>query len=232
MPLKKDKGDCMKPIIFSIREAQALLNTKPGVWPAEPIDASKPYKSQTRRVAVMPKNAPEGSVPFINSYIPQILYPQPGIYVYLRVKQRYEVGDKLWVRETWQKGLTEDEERYYLYKADGEDRSDWKSSNGHSFSWKPSVHMPRNAARLFLEVKEVRVERLQGITDADALCEGVDINYCPVKKIADGSLKFCDTDKPAVFYLASLWDAVNAKRGYSWDTNPWVFVYEFMRVER
>jgi len=80
--------------------------------------------------------------------------------------------------------------------------------------WKPSIHMPRYAARLFLEVKAVRVERLQDITEADAMAEGV--------------LPFNNQALRAKSYFEELWNAINGKG--AWESRPWVWVYEFMRV--
>lgn len=77
----------------------------------------------------------------------------------------------------------------------------------------------REAARLFLRVTEVRVERLQEITEEDAVAEGVQVN-----PDAPAAL----TDRTA---FARLWDSLNAKRGFAWDSNPWVWVYRFERVE-
>ena len=87
--------------------------------------------------------------------------------------------------------------------------------------------MPRWASRINLEVKAVRVERVQDIKAEDALAEGVN---------SDGNMfmdyqrkDFCRTWSVRSFQ--SLWDSINAKRGYAWDTNPWVWVVEFARVQ-
>jgi hypothetical protein len=78
---------------------------------------------------------------------------------------------------------------------------------------KPSIFMPRAAARLFLRVKNVRAERLQDISEEDAIAEGVD-------GIEPGEL---------FFNFIALWNSLNAKRGYGWEANPWVWVYTFER---
>jgi hypothetical protein len=131
---------------------------------------------------------------------------------------RYQPGDTLWVRETWQrlkieKPINAVPDDYkpiqYVYKAD----DDMSNSDGTDFKWRPSIHMPRTAARIFLTVKDVWVERVQDITEEDVMREG-----WPFKKICEGDY---DLD-----YFA-LWNKLNKKRGYGWDTNPWVFVIEF-----
>ena len=243
----------MKPIIFSSPMAKALLNTKPGVWPAEPIDASKPCKSQTRRVMK-----------------PQPLFEigKPGFWHWKDCRWMggiadhapYKVGDILYVREKWCKlwkldgndQIIEGTEKYY-YAADGYNPTEFNyflDSNGnHDVErccprWKPSIHMPREAARIFLEVKSVRVERLQDISEADAKAEGVEINHHCEKKhknqkiVACGSpdnkCVDCDLFKTKSFKAGFqyLWNSINAKRSYSLESNPWVWVYEFARVER
>lgn len=142
-------------------------------------------------------------------------------------------GDRLWVRETW--CYATDSFAVTVgagYKADGAVvlRGDLPLStipdgsqvfNGHAEKWptnvtrwRPSIHMPRWASRLTLELTGVRVERLQDITEADAIAEGV-------------------TSPPGwanVPGFAVLWNSINAARGYGWDANPWVWVVEFRRL--
>ena len=87
---------------------------------------------------------------------------------------KYKIGDILWVRETWQhtKCLNinfEDENYGYVYKADEQPWEDYEH-----WTWKPSIFMPKEACRIFLKIKSIRVERLNEITEADALAEGVE----------------------------------------------------------
>lgn len=86
--------------------------------------------------------------------------------------------------------------------------------------WRPSIHMPRWACRLVLEVTAVRIERLQAITSDDAIDEGIEPSDVG------------DAREEAAFNVtayAELWDALNKKRGFGWDVNPWVWVVEFKR---
>lgn len=96
------------------------------------------------------------------------------------------------------------------YRADGEDLKQCDR-------WRRSIHMPRHLSRILLEVIDVRVERVQNISSSDAYAEGVSVKY------PDG----CD---PIVDF-ANIWDSINAKRGYRWDANPWVWVVSFKRIE-
>jgi hypothetical protein len=113
-----------------------------------------------------------------------------------------EPGDRLWVRETWAPDAGD-----ILFKAD------LGADDAKAIKWRPSIFIPRSASRLFLEVAAVRVERVQDITEEEAKAEGV-------------------RDTMSNRYLFSvLWDSINAKRGYGWDANPWVWVVEFKRVK-
>ena len=132
----------------------------------------------------------------------------------------YKPGDILWVRETWcthedMADVFENQLRPgYYYKAN-EIGKEWVNDR-EIVKWRPSIFMPREAARLFLKVKTVRVERLQDITAHDAIREGM-----------ESVMPFDTVDE-----FKELWDNLNAKRGYGWDTNPWVWVYEFEKINK
>lgn len=127
-----------------------------------------------------------------------------------------KIGDRLWIRETWQTagGKT------VTYRADW-DRTKIKTSD--LIKWKPSIHMPRWASRITLEITDIRVERLQEISEWDCLKEGVVID------------KDCENEeqklKSALVSFLELWDSINEKRGYGWDTNCWVWVISFRRLK-
>lgn len=128
---------------------------------------------------------------------------------------KYDIGDILWVRETWwhNREVWGDSE-VFLYKADfpigGYDHVD-------AYKWKPSIFMPKDACRIKLRVTDIRIERLLSITEKDAEAEGVDCSS------VDGgqTLLF----KPAFF---DLWDKINGKG--SWEKNPWAWVITFERI--
>lgn len=129
--------------------------------------------------------------------------------------------DILWVRETWcninKPGIAP--EYYYLADClqpwvEDYDPSEWK--------WKPSIHMPREAARLFLRVNKVRVERLQDITEEDAISEGT-------KLLSHDGKTIYTKDYRNAFQV--LWNSLYSKQGFGWDANPWVWVIEFERVD-
>jgi hypothetical protein len=138
-------------------------------------------------------------------------------------------GDRLWVREAWAwsgDGAIPAFDRVrkggVWFRADPE-----RTSPG--IRWRPSIHMPRWASRITLEVTGVRVERLQDISEADAQAEGVTPKWepgCSGRLMeALGGFSF----RPAASAYADLWEQINGPG--SWDANPWVWVVEFRRVE-
>lgn len=140
-------------------------------------------------------------------------------------------GDILWVRETWahrHETATAGGVEYTLV-----DEIIYKADNPDAIAlWKPSIHMPREAARLFLRVKDVRVERLQDISEADAQAEGIQwIEKGPVRggHYTDG--KAILSFKTAREAFQSLWDNIPQRTDYTWHDNPWVWVIEFERVD-
>ncbi|WP_230877560.1 MULTISPECIES: hypothetical protein [unclassified Burkholderia] len=163
-----------------------------------------------------------------------------------------DVGDRLWVRETHEVRRIGTEtfeggrptRRYagIAYQADDGRAEvdidldtfqalDAKESRG----WTPSIHMPRWASRITLEITGVRAERLQSISESDAIAEGIE----PFKT-DDPDLKGMWRDyseegmasgNPIGSFL-TLWDGINAARGHGWEANPWVWVVEFRRIER
>jgi hypothetical protein len=234
-----------KPIIFLTPMVQALLNTKPGIWPAMPIDPAKPYKCQTRRV-VKPRYR-EGEAGF--EVATDEKTGAKGIIIINEEGGHSRDGyynppywdDILWVRETWRVsavGIAGSEEFAQINYSTGDFMS-IGINNEQSLcyttksKWQSPYFFPRKAARLFLEVKSIRLERLQEISEEDAKAEGAGICtwFRPYKRDEGESICFNNevpTRKAAFF---NLWDSINAKRGYSWESNPWVWVYEFMRIK-
>ncbi len=133
-------------------------------------------------------------------------------------------GDRLWVRETWQAVSGNDRARHIMTHP-RPDRG-WLEyaatprADEPAYKWRPSIHMPRWASRITLEVTGVRVERLQDISEADAMAEGV--HYSLLEKIQAGQ------DRWARHAYKKLWETINGSD--SWDLNPWVWVVEFKRV--
>ena len=193
-----------KPMLFNIDMVRAILAGK---------------KTVTRRV-VKPQPAGDGSAPielitrpgFWNSFGDDFVYRQP-----------YEPGDILYVREAW--SITDNLWNgmdMILYGAD---------YNGNQYSnirWRPSIHMPKEAARIFLRVKDVRVERLQNISLQDCMKEGIS-----KERIEERDAIRLKAAAKSIY--EKIWNSTikPADRAvYGWDANPWVWVIEFERCEK
>ena len=155
-------------------------------------------------------------------------------------------GDRLWVRESWLK-LDRDHRHDVskpndwlapwgdkprrngcAYKADATSESERCRLELGYKNWTPSIHMPRWASRITLEVTNVRVERLLSITEDDAISEGATLADNPDYDPDD---PFDDAPQSYRAGFLESWGKINAKRGFAYDMNPWVWVLEFKRVE-
>ena len=129
---------------------------------------------------------------------------------------RYDRGDILWVRETW--SPVNVRPRRYIYKADVDRRIG--EGVGLPLCWHPSIHMPKEAARIFLRVTDVRVERLQDMSVDDVFKEGVFVKSTFEHIWDRWRLIWDDTIKP------------KDRPTYGWEANPWVWVIEFEQCEK
>ena len=190
------------PILFSVEMVRAIMEGR---------------KTQTRRV-IKPQPNDIRESPFVKSGI-------EDTHGY-EIKRKYAPGDKLWVRETWMP-FTENGVRsgMAIYRATDKPEQD----GDRPLKWRPSIFMPRWASRITLEVVSVRVERVQDISEEDALSEG--ISFWKPKEMDNRPFEENFWTNYPQFAFQNLWDSINAKRGYSWDANPWVWVIEFRRVE-
>ncbi|MEN6623834.1 MAG: hypothetical protein ABFD50_20075 [Smithella sp.] len=218
----------MKPIIFSTQMIQAILSGN---------------KTQTRRVI---KPQPSDGLDFIqtdDNYAVFQKYETSEDMIRIQlIKSRYLPGDILWVRETFFcdeclpncPGRTDKDEcpfnrigdKCYGYKEQYTYQTDIK--------WRPSIFMPKEAARLFLQVTDVYPQKLQDITEQDAKAEGAPswFTVIDVKKETkygvEYSIKNCPEEKKKYTTgFKILWDSINAKRGYSFESDPWVWVISF-----
>lgn len=138
-----------------------------------------------------------------------------------------KIGDHLWVRETFLH-IDDTEDKLdgmgsqTYYKASTDTKSDRAYMEKHGLKWKPSIHMPRSACRLVLEITNVRVERLQDITKEDAKAEGFDYSTHP-SAIEMGYAIGAKTN------FRFTWEEIYGQS--SWNQNPWVWVVEFKVIE-
>lgn len=218
-----------RPILFSGPMVQAILAGR---------------KTQTRRAVKVPElnhsdfaKGNGGAYLDGNGFLSACTNQRPGVFFYAGDKKGRKIrcpygvpGDRLWVREKWYVNPCGE---CVGYAADGE-------PVGHIYKPKPSIHLPRKFARITLELTDVRVQRVQEITEVDAVAEGMRCGtegQCVMR--SDGSAYrmtghdwSCD-DKWDVAHNApthafhSLWDTINAKRGYPWADNPWVWALSF-----
>ena len=217
----------MKPIIFSTENVKALLDGRKTM-------ARLPIKHQPDKSAQFKQISCGWACFEIDIGMWNIMLP-------------HQPGDVLWVRETFAR-----HNKGVAYKADSDQRK-IKILKGF---WEPPLHMPREDARLFLRVTDVRVERVQDISEEDAIREGImytdfGMNEDMGKLSVDGGETFHElkprhypgyhaggaTNPSQCVYtarsaFAGEWDDRNAKRGYGWDTNPFCWVIEFKRIEK
>lgn len=185
------------PILFNTEMVKAILDGR---------------KTQTRRII---KPQPTASGGFLANVIPLWLYPQEYINKYCH----YRIGDRLWVRETFDTALNiikrEDD---VFYKADYND-----TMPKGIYNWKPSIFMPRWASRINLEITDIRVQRIQDITEEDAIAEGITKIQCDCGDCIDSTI---------IGAYQDLWNSINSKQGYGWDINPCVWIINFIRISR
>lgn len=213
-----------RPILFSGPMVRAILEGR---------------KSQTRRVLKNPEyyGCPTGDCP--HQYGHEC---DAAMQVHALPDVRIKVGDTLWVRESWycddyrvQRGpyLQPDDMDLDQARADG--ILIYAADKLHPYEqeqpiWKPSIHMPRWASRITLKVTDVRVERLQDISEADAIAEGI-VRYEPT---LEDAAEYAATEGQMIENnprqaFRDLWTSINGQA--SWDANPWVVAYSFERVK-
>jgi hypothetical protein len=184
-----------RPILFSTPMVQAIMEGR---------------KTQTRRIA-------KGhALQFLDAGLLSEYVSKQDLCPY------GELGDILWVRETWALPVDADgNDAGYQYKADYSDGSErWK--------WKPSIHMQKSACRLFLQITYIAIERLNDISDDDAIAEGI-IGWSDASGFGHPDHDYPTVDNPVESYK-SLWKKINGEE--SWNENPWVWVIEFKRIKR
>lgn len=179
-------------------------------------------KTCTRRLVkgYIPKNAQFGYTAFtpFGTISCRGLFETPGRtgYGIKFFKLPYQPGDILYVRETWYKSPSQ-----YMYRADYSDTEEfYRNGKKIEMKWYPSIHMPKEAARIWLRVTDVRVERVQDIGYMDCIHEGT-----PYKQI----------ERDVIKGFSNLWDSTIKKSDldrYGWDANPYVWAISFERCEK
>ena len=206
----------IKPILFNTEMVRAILDGRKSC--TRRLVKPQPDEKHTYPLGFVTDSTEKKEVGCfgfgINEYGGSIQYAKP----------QYQPGDILYVRETW--CLRYDGEKYF-YKADkNTPREEKRLIDYNNTSWHPSIHMPKKAARIWLKVTDVRVERLQEITAESALTEGAD-KYIH----ANGTLN----EDQTITSFIGIWNSTIKKSDldrYGFDANPWVWVISFERCAK
>ncbi|WP_329805443.1 hypothetical protein [Flavobacterium facile] len=214
----------MHPILFNTEMVQAILQGR---------------KTQTRRTKglnIINIDPSDWKIEQLKS-----LWAKSDINGFKKLKKPYEVGDVLWVRENFYSIESENHwsvsqmvmcESKIFYAADIQNHETIRPL--HRGKSRPSIHMPKTFARIFLQIKDVRIEKLNDISDKDSIAEGINTENCegkecyyfyPSNDLRDDS--YLDSPKTS-FY--SLWNSINGEK--AWALNPWVWVVEFECIEK
>ena len=202
----------IKPILFNTEMVRAILDGRK-TCTRRILKGGIPFDEKAEYWNVLKKG--EWSGPICSEY-------------FIKQGSPYKPGDILYVRETWC-GLPVNEAGHfrghpiYYYRADGDLRPEgWRGA------WHPSIHMPKEAARIWLKVTDVRVERLQDITAEQILKEGIGLTQDMIESVKEMK-EHCDIP------FAATWNHTLKKSDldrYGWAANPWVWVIEFERCEK
>lgn len=195
----------IKPILFNTEMVRAIMDGRKSC--TRRMVKPQPDEKHTYPLGFVTDSTEKKEVGYfgfgINEYGASIQYAKP----------QYQPGDILYVRETWGYPISLNSDKQYVFRADKIAESGFKND---SHIWHPSIHMPKEAARIWLKVTDVRVERLQDMTDDDAKAEG------------------CFDYTSTALGFPDVWDSTIKKSDlghYGWDANPWVWVIEFERCE-
>lgn len=195
----------IKPILFNTEMVRAILAGRKTVTRRDPFQMSEEYN----RIKGLYRDSKNRLCAIFKCTEPE----DPTIW---EVHARYQPSDILWVREMWAKDPFGNG---YIFPSD---------VSGAGQKWKPSIHMPREAARIFLRVTGVRVERLQDMRLKDCEKEGVQLNFVESADLVMGSIRARER-------FSGVWDSTikpKDRAAYGWDANPWVWVFDFERISK
>lgn len=210
----------IKPILFNTEMVRAIMDGRKSC--TRRMVKPQPNEKHTYPLGFVTDSTEKKDVGCfgfgINEYSGSIQYTKP----------QYQPGDILYVRETWGHPISLNSDKQYVFRADKIAESGFKND---SHIWHPSIHMPKEAARIWLKVTNVRVERLQDITEDGAEAEGAIDNR--------GFIHSPENEYDRIYtareYFIKIWDRTIKKSDldiYGWDVNPWVWVIEFERREK
>lgn len=207
-----------RPILFNTEMVRAILTGR---------------KTQTRRVVKFKDHQPTTELNFLPSVYPHFQF-EAGNRHWQAECPYGKKGDVLWVRESCLWVMSDHapdllegsrDRTQWVYKASEHEDFMKYAKEQYGYKWKPSIHMPKDAARIWLRITNVRVERLQDITRSEIRREGL---ICPKELCGDDTHPNYRQWYPQAW--KELWQSINGEN--SWKANPWVWVVEFERVEK
>lgn len=234
----------IKPVLFNAKMVRAILDGR---------------KSCTRRVVKFPVNRYTNNVPLADKIVLQELRCDKANFLEepffsFGMNLPYQPGDVLYVRETWQylyeldgnEQVIENTGKYYYAATDTIPFNTYVDKNGvgHDHApWRPSIHMPKEAARIWLKVTDARVERLQDMKPVDVIKEGAypDCWDClntygeSGSQCCYGTEEQCSQCDEVMMEWEKLWNSTINKSDldrYGWHASPWVWVIKFERCEK
>lgn len=212
-----------RPILFSASMVRAILDGRKSM--TRRVMKPQPDVSHWQGIQAMHGTTPDGHA-FGDPRLWRVVGPDYPDDSRDNIRCPYAIGRRLWVRETWRdREIGEGghkEHGGYVYRAT-------ENNDGLAEPWRPSIHMPRLASRILLEITDVRVQRVQDISQMDALAEGIDTEGADYDE--GENLQSAGSPISAErFAFARLWDSINAKRGFGWAANPWVWALTFKRM--
>lgn len=250
-----------------MKRQEALKTAKPILFNTEMVKAILDGKKKVTRRVIKPQPKSLLCYAFMGANCGKWIYPSENTHKYWGDKYKlseslseadmcikwtppFHTDDILYVRETWCKYDNDHvvDGQKYAYRADATLVSE-EARKKLGYKWKPSIHMPKEATRIFLRVTDVRVERLQDMTEDDAFREGWRGPWCehkvfenypdsPIPCMAAASSECpkdppCDHSVPELFGT-DIWNETIKKSDldrYGWQANPWVWVISFERIE-
>lgn len=229
----------MKPILFNTEMVQAILDSKKTV-------TRRCIKGLDRNALFIGWKTSSGNEKSYGT----ATFELDGHYI--DCKPKYLIGDQLYVRETWSELKNNDKShKKYVYKAT--DTFPFEKGDFANFRWHPSIHMPKEAARLFLRVTDVRIEQMSDMLESDcekegirtftkdgilkkyAVCEKWWENYHRSHKNLFRGTPWQDMPTSIFKAFSFFWDSTQKKSEllkYGWSANPWVWVYEFELISK
>lgn len=211
----------IKPILFNTEMVRVILDGRKTC--TRRVAKNVPY--HTHRIEPIYENGRLQFNCFYSAYAPTLDIYADFCMPYF---PPYQQGDILYVRETWGHPISLNSDKQYVFRADKIAEIGFKND---SHIWHPSIHMPKEAARIWLKVTDVRVERLQKITEDGAKAEGEIDN----RGLIHSPENEYDRIHTAREHFIEIWDSTIKKSDlacYGWNANPWVWVIEFERCEK